>query len=206
MTTEAVYLLLGGAMVVAGGITFAGAGACARLRPTTRRWTLVASLAAYALLLLLRPPPWPTGTVLVFAAGITSGVAIGGTLTSRESLITFLVVVSVVDVISFAAGPTSWIVEGYRDGRSDLLLYLAASLPVEGRLIPLIGAGDIVVLSAIWEAGRRLEYPPLVLAGLLAVALLVALAVGLAVGGIYFLPFAAVVLAPYLHFRRPCLP
>lgn len=201
MSREALYLLLGAALVGAGALTFAGTAVYTRLDARARRWSTRGLLAAYGLWVVLRPGLWPVNIVLVLAVGIAVGVAIGRSLGSAGALIAFLVAVSVVDVVSFTVGPTRWIVEGYTSGRSDLLLHLAASFPVAGRMVPLVGIGDLVVLSAVWDAGRRLGYPPLGLAGVLSVALLAALAVGLAAGGIFFLPFAALALAPYFWLQ-----
>jgi hypothetical protein len=203
MTRNELYLLLATAMVAVGLLCVGGVLLEQRLSRPVRRLLLTGCAAVF---LVLLPLPfaaiWPLSLLALLGLGVLGGSAIGRSLASPDAVIAFLVVVSVIDVISFRGGPTAWIIEGYRTGTSELLLHLAVTFPVRGRMVPLVGVGDLVIMSALIEATRRFGYPTPEVVAALAVALVSALAVGLAAGGIYFLPFVAATMTPYLLLRR----
>jgi hypothetical protein len=203
MTITRLYLLLAVATAIAGLLCIGGVMLTERLgRRASQRVLLLFALLFVALLPLPFASIWPISLVVLLGLGVFGGSAIGRALVTPGSTVAFLVVVAVVDVVSFSGGPTAWIIEGYRTGANELLLHLALTFPIRGRMTPLIGVGDLVVMSALIEATRRFGYPTPEVAGALATALLIALGIGLVAGGIYLLPFIAATLGPYLVLRR----
>jgi hypothetical protein len=44
-----------------------------------------------------------------------------------------------------SGGLSNMLIERYRDGSSDLLLYLTLVVPIRGRAIPIVGIGNLLV-------------------------------------------------------------
>jgi hypothetical protein len=203
MTPTRLYILLAAATAMAGLLCIGGVVLAERLdRRSSRRLLALFAVTFLALLPFPFASIWPISLVVLLGLGVFGGVAIGRSLVTTGSIVAFLVVVSVVDMVSFRGGPTAWILETYRTGTNELLLHLALTFPLRGHMVPLIGVGDLVVMSAIIAATRWLAYPTTEVAMALGLALLIALAVGLLAGGIYLLPFVAVTVGPYLLIRR----
>jgi hypothetical protein len=118
-------------------------------------------------------------------------------------LIIFSIAASAADLYSYTRGATARISDNYQDGSSDLLTYLMISLPIEGRIQPLIGIGDLFIISTIYFALVRLAYkgPQLLLAPLS--GLLIAIVIGLMVGGIFGIPFIAATTILYMFLANP---
>jgi hypothetical protein len=137
--------------------------------------------------------------------------AVGGVLLLERGLRTpaavtaFLVVAAVVDVLSVSGGVSRMLIERYREGTSDLLLYLTLVVPIRGRAIPIVGIGDLLVGGAAAVALIRLGFRPVAVMGTLAIGLLTALAYGLWRGGAPAVPFiaAAVLFLVWRHSIRP---
>jgi len=120
-----------------------------------------------------------------------------------------MTVAAVVNLWSMGGGFTRALLESYREGTSTLLLYLTLAVPVGGRLVPIVGIGDLVVGGAAAAALLRLGVRPLGIASALADGLLGALAYGRWRGGAPALPFVAVaVLVPigWPRIRRNAKP
>ena len=103
--------------------------------------------------------------------------------------------------ISYLGGVTAALSHAFQHG-SNLLPYLCLSFPVHGRLRPVVGIGDLVVITAVYLALRRLGHN-----GLLAftgpfAGLALALAIGLLIGGVFAIPFIAATTSAYLWFVR----
>lgn len=70
-----------------------------------------------------------------------------------------------------------------------LLRFLALSIPIDGRVTPLVGVGDLLVLGALFVGLLHIHGQAWRAAAVLVVGLFVAIAVGLYVGGVAGLPF-----------------
>ena len=92
-----------------------------------------------------------------------------------------------------SGGLSRAIVEQYRAGASDLLLYLTLVAPVQDHAVPIVGIGDLLVGGAASVALLRLGFRPVYVLGAVTIGLLCALAYGLWRGGAPALPFIAAV-------------
>lgn len=133
-----------------------------------------------------------TTNCLVLVTALAAGILLSRTVGSVGALVTLLVVAGVVDFVSAQAGPSRWIVAQARQARGvPLLQFLAVSIPLKGKIVPVIGVGDLMFFTvcvaaltrAGWTGAQALAAP---LAGLLT-----ALAVGLWAGFTPALPFVA---------------
>ncbi len=185
--------------LVAAGVTLGGLGAvvcaahsCSRLIRPRPAHLAALFLLCYSLVLLLRPSFWPVIDLAVLAGAVGGVLLIQGGLTSPQTVVAFLIVAAVVDLLSMSGRLSRAIVERYRSGSSQLLLYLTLVVPIRGRAIPIVGIGDLLVggtaATALLRHGLR---PVAVMAGL-AIGLLAALAYGLWRGGAPAVPFIAV--------------
>ncbi|MCP5100399.1 MAG: hypothetical protein GY943_33025 [Chloroflexi bacterium] len=91
-----------------------------------------------------------------------------------------------------SGGLSHAIIERYQDGTSDLLLYLTLVVPINGRLIPIVGISDLFLGGSAATALIRLGLKPVAAIGAIAIGLLGALAYGIWQGGAPALPFIAV--------------
>lgn len=184
--------------LLAGAVLFAGTRPLERLRPGALAAIAGVTAAACAALLVVRSPNVLLADLAVLASALVLGSGLGSMLRGSVGLGSFCITAAIVDVVSSHSGATARIVEGYRRGTSNLLQVLSLSAPVGGRVRPIVGIGDIVVLACIYFALRRLGHR-----GALAFAaplsgLLLAVVVGLVVGGAPALPFVAATTLAYL--------
>jgi hypothetical protein len=184
--------------LLAAGITLGGLVAVvsiARLLPRLfpARTKLLAGLflLGYAAVLVLRPSAWPVIDLAVLLGAVAGVLLLEGGLRSPGAVAAFLGAAAVVDILSMSGGLSRMLVERYRDGSSDLLLYLTLVAPIRGRAIPIVGIGDLLVGGAAATALLRLKLRPVMVMGTIAIGLLSALAYGLWRGGAPALPFVA---------------
>lgn len=190
-------------------IVFVVAAACLLLcglsrlltaRPPSAQVTIaLTTLALCAAALTL----WPAGLVctdlLVVACGLFAGVLLGRSLGSKPSLLAFLVVAAIVDLISSRMGPTHLLVEQARTTRGIAIIqFLTLCIRWHGTLLPLIGVGDLFFFTACVIAARRLGWPGLAACLVPLAGILAALTVGLLFGPTPALPFLAVSMAVYM--------
>jgi len=178
---------VGGLVVVAWASRLSGA-----ISPWRRRLLACAVLLTYAAALMLRPPAWPVINLAVLAGAVGGVLLIQGGLPTPGSVAVFLCVAAVVDLLSFSGGFTHILIERYRGGSGNLLLYLCLVMPVHGHTIPIVGIGDLLVGGVAATALLRLGLRPALVIGAVAVGLLSALAYGLWRGGAPAIPFIAI--------------
>jgi hypothetical protein len=166
----------------------------------------VPAVIAYAALLVWQPAFLFLSDLAVLVVAVALGSLIGSTLRSPGAVVGFIITAAIIDLFSFSGGLTRLIIDSYRSGESRLLEYLAFSLPIGGRVAPLIGVGDLLILSALFYSLAKLGYPRLVTATVLLVATLAALFVGLAVRGVPGLPFLAGAVLLYAFYRERLRP
>lgn len=175
--------LITSVMLAALALVVVAAHGAARLSPAIQSRLAVAVFLVYGLVLFLRPSGWALIDVTVLTAAAAGALLLARWLPNATSVIVFLGVAAVVDVVSVAGGPTSAIVEQYREGQSDLLLYLTVLIPLEGRIVPIVGVGDLVVGGAAAIALLRHNYRTGPVLGAVALGLVFALGYALWGGG-----------------------
>ncbi len=195
----AAAVTVGGLAAVVWAALLAGA-----ISPSRRRLLAGALLLTYGAALMLRPPAWPVSDLAVLAGAVGGVLLIEGGLQTPASVAVFLGVAAVVDLLSFSGGFTHILIEQYRGGTGSLLLYLCLVMPVHGRVLPIVGIGDLFVGGSAATALLRIGLRPAAVVGAVAGGLLSALAYGLWRGGAPALPFiaAAVFLLVWEHSTR----
>ncbi len=178
--------------LASGAATLAATAAAARLGRSQRTRLAVAVLALYGLVLIVRPPSPLASNVAVLLAAVGVGVLVGRTLSSRGAIIAFCITIALVDLLSFGGGLTRMIIDNYREGSSNLLVYLAVTVRSQGQTVPVVGVGDMAVLAALYQGLRGVGQPTSRVVVVLLGALGSALMIGLAVGGAPALPILAV--------------
>jgi hypothetical protein len=172
-------------------LTTAGSMTFSRLSVRSQSWAAAAVVLFYAVLLLLRPDGLASSNVAVLSVSIAVGTRIGRGLASRGALLAFAVTASIIDIVSFTAGPTRWLLGRGSGSAREGIRYLAVSLPVSGRDVPIVGVGDLLILAVLFTGLRGLRMPTFSSAAVLCAGLLAALAVGLVAGGAFGIPFMA---------------
>ena len=134
-------LLILATIVTIGGLVVVVWVASQVLRLASFRARLLAGilLLIYGAVLILRPSAWPVIDIAVLIGAVGATVIFGGSLTSYGAVVALLVTAAAVDIFSVSGGLSRGIIEGYKDGSSDLLLYLTLVMPIGGRLIPIVG-------------------------------------------------------------------
>ncbi len=180
-----------GATLACGTLVLLGTDYWSRIRPDVRRAASIGILLTYAIVLYLQPLGLVGSNLLVLAASVAAGALIGSTLREPGAIVAFCVTIALVDFFSFGGGLTRKIIDEYARGENELLRYLAVSVSLDGRIVPVVGVGDLVVLAALYCGLRRVGEPAGVSAFVLLSSLAAALAIGLLVGGAPALPFLA---------------
>ncbi len=207
---QTIITLLAVVVVVASTAQCFSVALLARLSRRARLGFLLGVLAVHGLLLATRPAQLVLSNAVVVASSAAVALALGAGLRDQRSLISFAITASVADIISFAIGPTRALLDRFGGSTGTLVTYLALTLPWQGRRLPVVGIGDLVLLGVFFLAVRQLGFGAAVSWAPPTVGLLVALAVGLLVGGVFGIPFmTAAVIALLIArqrmmlFRRP---
>jgi hypothetical protein len=163
------------------------------------------ALAAFALDCWLRLPSWMISDAFVLAVAVLAGGLVGKRLPNEGAIMTFVIAGAVADGVSVSWGLTSMLLEHYKAGTSLLLQYLSISVPYGGRVIPIVGIGDLFFVGSVMFAFARLGHPRaarlLVPLGGVSLALTVAFLTRF----IAALPALAVTTICYLVVRRRAL-
>ena len=204
--SRSLFSVLAAAVTLGGLAVVVWASRLATFIPPSRRRLLAGALIlTYAAALAFRPSAWPVIDLAVLAGAVGGVLFIERGLQTPGAVAVFLAVAAVVDLLSFSGGFTHILVERYRAGTGDLLLYLTLVMPVRGRIIPIVGIGDLLVGGSAAMALLRFRLGPAAVMGTIAAGLLSALAYGLWRGGAPALPFIAVAvfLLVWRHSSRP---
>ena len=170
----------------------------------TRPWlwrALVIILATYAILLRTQGSPWLISDFTVLLVALLAASTIGLTLTSSLALVAFCITAGIVDFFSFSGGLTSEIIAKYAQGHHLLLQYLSITAPLSGRIIPIIGIGDLIILGSVYYVLPQIGHQSWLTFLAPLVGLLSALVVGLLKGGIYAIPFIGGATCVYLLWK-----
>jgi len=176
-----------------------------RIAPSWTKPLAGCCLLTYCAVLVLRPSTWPVMDLAVLTGAVGCVLLLERGLRTPGAVAAFLVVAAVVDMLSVSGGISRALVERYREGTSDLLLYLTLVVPIRNRVIPIVGIGDLLIGGAAATALLRLGLRPVAVMGTFAIGLLTALAYGLWRGGAPAVPFvaAAVLFLVWRHSIRP---
>jgi hypothetical protein len=184
--------------LASGGAVIAATAASSRLKHGLRLRLAVAMLVAYAAVLIAQPPSLLASNLAVLLAAVAAGTLIGRSLGQRGAIVAFCITIAVVDLFSFGGGLTRTIIDNYREGSSNLLVYLVVTVRTQGQTIPVVGVGDLLMLSALYLGLRGIGRPGGQVVALLLGSLGVALVVGLIWGGAPALPFLAAAVIGFL--------
>jgi hypothetical protein len=189
------FSVLVAAATVGGFAAVVGASHLVSSRTRSRKWKWLvvgALLLIYGAALTFRPSGWVVIDLAGLAGTVGGVVWVEGGLQTPASVAVFLTVAGVVDYLSMSAGISKVLVERYRAGTSDLLMYLGLVVPVRGHAIPIVGLSDLFIGGAAAVALLRLGLRPAAVMGTLVAGFLSALAYGLWHGGTPAVPFLAV--------------
>jgi hypothetical protein len=181
--------LIFGTVILTAIVLYTGTQLTGRFK---RRWlwgALAIGVAVYIVLLRTQTAAWLVSDIVVILVSLLAASAIGLTLSSSSALIVFCITAGIVDFFSFSGGLTDKIITDYQQGQNLLLQYLSITIPLNGRLLPIIGIGDLVILGSIYYALRQLGHDSWLAFLFPLGGLLTALTLGLWLGGIYALPF-----------------
>lgn len=176
-------------IIVSALLVFKGVQVSAKLSTRQAIAGLAVVLLTFALLLFTQTWNWIMNDVVILLIAILASRLFG--VNSKSALVSFCVAVSVADFISFTLGPTHRIILAFQQGESALLQYLNITLPLAGKMVSVVGVGDLLILGAIFYSFRRMGYEGVGSFLFPLAGLLVALTVGLLAGGIFALPFVS---------------
>ncbi len=185
-------VIIFGVIIAVCVLLFFGGKLTDKLSRTARLIALAAGIVAYVVLILTRMAVWELSDALILVIAILAGAYIGDSMRLRPALITFCIVVAVVDFVSSLGGLTAKIIGDYQHGQNLMLLYLSVSVPLVSRQVaPIVGIGDVITLASIYTSMRRIGYSDWIVFLTPTLGLVLAVVVGLLVGGIYALPFVS---------------
>jgi hypothetical protein len=188
-----------GVCFVGAAAVFAGTWCTSRLGPWVHLAT-AAGIAVYAAVLFARPRSLLLPNLVVTLVAIFVGSSLARLLKGYVGLASFCIAAAVADVVSYTGGATAKLSEAFQHGTSNLLQYLCLSLPVQGRVVPIVGLGDLLILAAIYSALRHLGNAGACAFRAPLAGLLVAVFVGLLAGGTFALPFIAATTLPFAYY------
>lgn len=188
-------LLASAVMIAALVVVYAAAQGAAYLPRPVHSRLAVAALLGYGLVLTLRPPGWALIDVTVLSAAAGGALLLARWLPNPSAILIFLAVAALANVISTSVGPTAAFVEQYQDGQNDLLLYLTVVLPLQGRIVPIVGVGDLFAGGAVATVLLHQKYRAGPVFGTVALGLILALVYAFWRGGIAAMPWMAATVA-----------
>ncbi len=196
------YICLLLALVVAASclLQYWGARLLASLASSRQNRVAIASLSLGALALAVFRDNLVVTNWLVLSAALFAGTLLSRQIRSMGALVTFLTVGAIADLISTQVGPSRWLANAAQHANGLALIhFLAVSIRLKGKLVPVIGVSDLMFFTVCAGTLRGLGRPetPVLLVPL--VGILSALGVGLFAGFTPALPFlaAAVILYAY---------
>jgi hypothetical protein len=166
----------------------------------------IAAVAMYAAVLVIRPSAVLVLNAAVLLVAMLLGSSLGTLIRGRIGLVSFSVAAAIVDITSYLGGVTATLNQSFAHGTSQLLPYLCVSVPVQGRLRPIVGIGDLVIVAALYFALRRLGHSGVLMFLAPVAGLWLALATGLLVGGVFAIPFIATTTLSYVWLTAPKVP
>jgi hypothetical protein len=171
--------------------------------PARQNRVAVTMLALSALALAVAPANIVATNCFVLAAALVAGTLLSRQIGSVGALSTMLIVAAIVDVISAHAGPSRWLVDQAQHARgATVLQFLAISLRLKERLVPVIGVGDLMFFATVVSVVRRLGWSETAALLVPLAGILAALGLGLFAGFTPALPFLAGAVLLYAYRSR----
>lgn len=158
------------------------------------------ALGAYAFIIFFRAVGFAIADVAVLGVSVLLGSTFALMFRTKAGLVSFCITASIADVFSSQSGATARLSRSFQSGESNLLEYLCLSLPLGGKMQPIIGIGDLIILATIYSAFHRLGHKGVLPFAAPLAGVYLALAVGLMVGGVFAIPFIAATTIFYLWF------
>lgn len=182
-------------------VVYFGVNQVIKLKGKELWWVVVPGLLSYAVLLVWQPENLWFSNIGVLTAAVLAGSLIGRQLGNSTSLIVFSITAALVDIFSFSGGLTKKIIDSYEQGQNLLLRFLTISIPLKGKIVPLVGLGDLLIMGAIFYVLLKLKYPGWQCLLVPLAGLLLAVVVGLITGGVFGLPFIAAAVIAFLVYK-----
>lgn len=192
MSRPGIYAILALVVVISCLLEYWAARFLSSLPGSKQKRVVGCSLALCALPLALFRTSIVTSDCFVLLTALVAGILLSRTVGSVGALVTMLLVAAVVDFISTQVGPSRWLVEQARQSRGvTVLRYLAVSIQLRGKIIPIIGVGDLMFFTVCVTTLRRMGWTGTKAFAAPVAGLLSALGVGLWAGFTPALPFVA---------------
>jgi hypothetical protein len=156
------------------------------------------ALVLYGVVLVNRLPNLFITNILILLVAVLVGSLLGILIDNPLALVSFCITAAIVDLISSRVGVTASLSHAFQSGTSNLLSYLSLSFRVQEIPRPIVGIGDLIIMTAIYFALRRAGHVGLLAFAAPALGLLLALGTGLIVGGIAALPFISATTVAFL--------
>jgi hypothetical protein len=158
----------------------------------------LSALALYGVVLVIGLPHLLITDILILLVAVFAGSLLGTLINYPLALVSFCITAAIVDLISSRFGVTASLSHAFQSGSSNLLSYLSLSFRVQEIPRPIVGIGDLIIMTAIYFALRRAGHVGLFTFAAPAGGLLLALAAGLIAGGITALPFISATTVAFL--------
>lgn len=183
-------------------LVFAGVEGARRLSRKIYAVAAVIVVSAYGICLVTQPSSWLLADALVLLAAVVLGGVLSRAANSEAALVAFLMAAAIIDAFSATGGLTSKIVDSYAAGQSRLLQYLSISVPITGRIVPIVGVGDLLFASAIMHTLSRFRHPRIAVLLVPLGGLMLALILAFTTRFIAGLPSVAAVTTAYLLLHK----
>lgn len=141
--------------------------------------------------------------MIIIITAIVGGILVSKYIGDKNTFIIFLIVAATVDYFSFSGGLTNKIISSYNEGQSNLLNYIAVSIPQNNGFTPVVGIADIYIISIILTYLIKQNYGKLFQYFVPLVGLYTALTFGILLGGIYAIPFFSIVTIFFVIIKEP---
>lgn len=202
MSRESLYLILILAVAASCLLEYLGVRLIAASSAATLRRVAGIGAAVWALAFAVVGPHVVLTNLLVLTLALAAGLLLARHIGSIGALSMLLAMAATVDVVSVPSGASRWLTQARHNDAWPVLQFLAVSLKLQSRLVPVIGVTDLMFFTACVSVLRRAGWPEVSSLLVPLLSLLAALAVGLSAGFTPALPFLALGVVAYAYSRR----
>jgi hypothetical protein len=181
-------LLIYGAVAISAIMVQSGVRVSEKIQQKLIYIALAAAVLILCIMISFQVSNWLISDCLIIIISVLAGFTIGNSISKTSSLIVFCITAGIVDFVSFTGGLSSKIIEDYSKGHNLILQNLCISIPVDGKIVPLLGIGDLFVLGIILRSLNKIGFVSWFVSLIPISGLLIALLLGLKFHGIYALP------------------
>jgi hypothetical protein len=154
-------ILIFTSITVSVGLEYIGVRTTSRLTRAKIVTLATIMMVVYGVLILSHVENLWLSNVSIILVSVGTSSVLGILLSHEVSIITFLVVSSITDIISFFRGITAAINAQHLNGGASFLRYLAITLSINGSTQWIVGIGDLVIIGTAAFALKRLGYTDL---------------------------------------------